>query len=146
MIDHLSYLGLSNCVRISNGMVELIVAAEIGPRILRYGFIGEENILGELPPGDAERADRDAWKPWGGHRLWAAPEARPRTYAPDNEPVEVGLLDGLSVHLKGKPDASGLAKEMIVELDAEGRRMRKMMRRWIRMEGVGLDVGIGRSS
>ena len=31
----------------------------------------------------------DEWRIYGGHRLWHAPEDEPRTYWPDNKPVNV---------------------------------------------------------
>jgi hypothetical protein len=83
-------LGLEGCLSLSNGTVEVVVTTEVGPRIARYGFVGGENLLAEMPD---HRGPATAWKVWGGHRLWAAPEARPRTYAPDNAPVEVHAED-----------------------------------------------------
>jgi hypothetical protein len=116
-VEVVDYIGLPNCRRLTNGTVEIIVTADIGPRIIRYAFIGAENILGELPETAAEP---ERWKPWGGHRLWAAPEAKPRTYAPDNDPVEVAIEGDRSIRLTGRVDASGIEKEIMVELDPEG--------------------------
>ena len=61
------------------------------------------------------------WKPWGGHRLWTAPEANPRSYAPDNQPVEFTIENENSISLvqHGEPPTN-IEKEMIVTLDAEG--------------------------
>ena len=44
-------------------------------------------MLAELPDTKVT-TDLGEWKPWGGHRLWAAPEAMPRTYSPDNSPID----------------------------------------------------------
>jgi hypothetical protein len=74
------------CYRASNGSIELIVTGEVGPRILRFGFIDQANELKEYP----ERFDKvssDEWVNFGGHRLWHAPEDQQRTYYPDNRPV-----------------------------------------------------------
>lgn len=49
VLEKLTYLGLPNCYKLSNDVIELIVTTAIGPRVLRYGFFGEENILGEIP-------------------------------------------------------------------------------------------------
>ena len=70
-----------------------VVATTIGPRIVRYGFVGGDNLLGWVPKDEVKTA-LGSWKPWGGHRLWTAPEAMPRSYSPDNEPVDVQISGG----------------------------------------------------
>jgi hypothetical protein len=69
-VERVAYFGENNCYRFSNGTVELIVTTDIDPRIIRYAFVGEENILGEVPQL-ALKTDWGLWKPYGGHRLWA---------------------------------------------------------------------------
>jgi hypothetical protein len=120
MIDHCSYSGQPDCRRISNGTAEVIVATAIGPRIIRYALEGGENILAELPDVTVP-TPIGTWKPWGGHRLWAAPEVMPRSYAPDNDPVEFNLIGEHSIQLKGQTEpATGIGKEMTVTLDPAG--------------------------
>lgn len=85
-----------NCIRLSNGTIEVITTLDIGPRIVRYSFIGGENLLHEDPKGEftatcptySEYFDADKWRVYGGHRLWLAPEVMPRSYSPDNNPME----------------------------------------------------------
>ena len=107
-------------LQLSNGTVELVLVTGIGPRIVRYAFVGGENALGEVAanaaPTTTELGD---WYLYGGHRIWAAPEAKPRTYAPDNGPVDV-KVDGATVTLTQPVDASGLKKVMTVTLAATG--------------------------
>lgn len=92
MIAKVEYLGFPNCVEISNGDAKLIVSTDFGPRILLYALDAGENILGWH--GDAEvKTDLGTWKPYGGHRLWIAPENMPLSYTPDNETAEY-LIDG----------------------------------------------------
>ena len=43
------YLGWTNCVKISNGIVELIVTTDVGPRIIHYGFKGGPNHMKVFP-------------------------------------------------------------------------------------------------
>jgi hypothetical protein len=118
-MEQIPYLGLPNCYRLTNGDVEVVVATDVGPRILRYGFPGEANVLGEVPEA-AKTTALGEWKPWGGHRLWAAPEAVPRTYHPDNAPVELSG-SGLSARLAGPVEAvTGLRKEVTVALSEAG--------------------------
>ncbi len=90
MIAKAEYLGFPNCVEISNGDAKLIVSTDFGPRILFYGLDAGENILGWH--GEAEvKTALGTWKPYGGHRLWIAPENMPLSYAPDNEAVEYSI-------------------------------------------------------
>ena len=39
-IEKREWGGWPNCYRISNGEIELIVTADIGPRVMRCGFVG----------------------------------------------------------------------------------------------------------
>ena len=86
-METIERLNLPNCVRLSNGTVEVVVTTDVGPRIIGYAFLGGENILGEHPAARVETALGE-FKPYGGHRLWLAPENMPNSYAPDNAPVE----------------------------------------------------------
>ena len=84
-VETVAYKGWPNCRRIANGQVELIVTADIGPRIIRFGFVGGDNEFKEFE----RMMGGDTWRITGGHRLWHAPEEDPRTYFPDNHPVAV---------------------------------------------------------
>ncbi|HEX5707050.1 MAG TPA: hypothetical protein VFX96_07130, partial [Pyrinomonadaceae bacterium] len=65
------------------------------------------------------------WRPRGGHRLWAAPEAMPRSYAPDNDAVEFEFAGDRAVRLLQHVEPqTKLQKEITVELDAEGTGVR----------------------
>src|SRR5882762_5510891 len=122
-MEKVKYLGQPNCYRLSNGTAEAIVTTDVGPRILRYGFVGGENILGEYP--DLKVASElGEWVAYGGHRLWTAPEAMPRTYSPDSLPVEFQIEGDRSIRLLQCVEArTGIQKEMEVMLDAEGSRL-----------------------
>jgi hypothetical protein len=119
-VEKVEYLGLPDCYKLSNESVELIVTTSMGPRILRYAFRDGENILGEVPDAVVETA-LGSFKPLGGHRLWAAPEANPRSYAPDNDPVEFKSEASNTVRLTQRTEsATAIQKEMSIRLDAEG--------------------------
>ncbi len=115
--ERVSCLGLEGCLSLSNGTVEVVVTTDVGPRIARYGFVGQENLLAEMPD---HRAPASTWKVWGGHRLWAAPEARPRTYAPDNVPVEVHADDWTLRLLAPVEPSTSIQKQLEVRLDRQG--------------------------
>ena len=121
-VDTVPCLGQPRCLRLSNGAVELVVTTDIGPRIVRYALAGGENILGEVPEA-VTKTELGDWKPWGGHRLWHAPESNPRSYAPDNTPVRfevAGNRVSLSQPVEG---GTGIEKKMTVMLDATGSRV-----------------------
>ena len=114
-------LNLPNCVRLSNGEVEVIVTTDVGPRIISYAFVGGENVLGEHPEARVETALGE-FKPYGGHRLWIAPENMPNSYAPDNVPVEFYFDErNNSIRLiQPIESVTKTQKEIIVTLDETG--------------------------
>jgi hypothetical protein len=119
-VEKVSYLGLPNCYRLSNGTVEVVVATDVGPRVLAYGFSGGENVFGEVPESAITTALGD-FKPWGGHRLWTAPEVNPRSYAPDGDPVEFEFVGEYKVRLIGPVEPhTRIQKVISVTLDPEG--------------------------
>lgn len=119
MIEKVAFLGHPNCLRIANGEAELIVSTDIGPRILRYGLLSQENILGEYPDLRTPTEWGD-WKPWGGHRLWVAPEEMPLSYAPDNSPIRFEETGDHSVRLTQPSDRAGFEKQITVQLAMTG--------------------------
>ena len=116
--DGATYAGYP-CCQLSNGTVELFATTSVGPRLICYRFVGEDNILGECPEA-AVTTDLGEWKPYGGHRLWHAPESIPRTYVPDTGPVEC-RCEGGTLHLaQPVEEPTGILKEMAVSLEPEG--------------------------
>ncbi|HXH70928.1 MAG TPA: hypothetical protein VNI60_11420 [Pyrinomonadaceae bacterium] len=120
-LEKIQYKNLTNCIRLANGEIEIVVTTDVGPRIIFYGFVGGENILGEHFDLKTETALGE-FKPYGGHRLWIAPENMPNSYAPDNLPVEyefdrqknsVRLVQPIEVVTKTQ-------KEITVTLDERG--------------------------
>ena len=127
-VTKVTYMNQPNCYKLSNGRVEVIVTTNIGPRIIRYGFVGGENILGEHPAA-AVKTTLGTWKPWGGHRLWTAPEAMPRSYSPDNSPIKFKLEGKNTIRLTQPTEPkTGFQKEMVVTLDPGGSHVRVLHR------------------
>ena len=86
-MELITYHGWKNCIRLENYLVDLVIVTEIGPRIIRYGFLEEENEFVEIA-ADQGKTGGDQWRAYGGHRFWHAPEKQGRTDYPDNEPVQ----------------------------------------------------------
>lgn len=113
--EQISYMGWPNCIRLSNSEVELIVATDIGIRILHFGFIGGKNIF-YLSPEDLGKQGGDQWRIYGGHRLWHAPEAIPRTYSPDNMPIAYSFESETLKLIQPIEKNTGIVKEMEIYL------------------------------
>lgn len=119
LIKKISFAGWPNCIQISNSIVDLIVTTDVGPRIIRYGFIGKENALCVVESSKGMTGG-DEWRIYGGHRLWHGPEDSVRTYQPDNSPVEwEEINNGIKVS-QDIEALTGIKKEMEVTLSADG--------------------------
>lgn len=120
-IEKSVYSQYGNVVKLTNGVVDVMVTTDFGPRVIYYGFCGGQNILGELPRSESVKTDFGEWHPYGGHRLWAAPEAMPRSYWPDNDPVNVEIIGDSSVKFTPPLEtATGLQKRITVTLSSTG--------------------------
>jgi len=113
-----NFQGWPNCHAISNGLIELILTEDIGPRIMFAGFSGGENFLAVFPES-AGQTGGDQWVPFGGHRLWHAPEHEVRTYQPDNSPIAVERLSEFSARGSAHEPATGLDKEMEIVMSPD---------------------------
>ncbi|MHB1000940.1 MAG: hypothetical protein ACYC27_16990 [Armatimonadota bacterium] len=123
-IDTVSFFNQPNCYMLSNGKVEVIVTTDIGPRIIGYRYKGGQNILAELGPDTSVKTEYGVWHPWGGHRLWHAPESAPRSYMPDDSPVSIEIIGDNSIRLvQSVEQGTGIEKEMLLKLDADGTRV-----------------------
>jgi len=118
-MDTLAFGAIKDCRRLTNGTVELVITASVGPRVVRYGFPGGQNLLGEYPD-EVVPTPMGPLHLLGGHRLWAAPELMEITYAPDDAPVKVKEEGPLAAVFTQSVDQAGLEKEIRVALDAKG--------------------------
>jgi hypothetical protein len=42
-VEKTEYKGWPTCYRVSNGEIDLIVTGDVGPRVIRFGFVGGQN-------------------------------------------------------------------------------------------------------
>ncbi|MBI5740036.1 MAG: hypothetical protein HZA16_04870 [Nitrospirae bacterium] len=117
-VNKIPYGGWKNCVRISNDIVDLIVTADVGPRIIRYGITGKENELCEVE-STLGLTGGDEWRIYGGHRLWHSPEDRERTYVPDNFPVQCNEIANGIHTVQDTELLTGIKKEMMITLSPD---------------------------
>ena len=118
-IEKIDYKGWPNSYRISNGTVEAVVTGDVGPRVIRYGFIGGQNLFKEFD-GQIGRSGEAEWQPRGGHRLWFGPEDRIKTYAPDNGPVRIAVNGGAIEATGAVEPSTGLEKKIALRMAASG--------------------------
>jgi hypothetical protein len=129
MVERFSTRGWNNAYRFSNGVAELIVLADVGPRIISYGFRNGENLLYEVAE-DAGKTGGSEFRLYGGHRLWVSPEVE-RTYYPDNVSVSISQRGNATVFtapLEELPPGTRLQKELEIELAETGSEVRIMHR------------------
>jgi len=121
-VEKTVYKGWQNCYRVSNGEVELIVTGDVGPRIIRYGFIGGQNIFKEYAE-QLGKSGEEKFQARGGDRLWKAPEDPIATWAPDNVPVEITATPtGLIARAPVEP-LTHLQKEIEISLASSGNQV-----------------------
>jgi hypothetical protein len=130
-VEKIEYRGWKDCWRITNGDVELIVTGDVGPRIIRYGFIGGQNLFKEYPEQLGKFGERE-FQLRGGDRVWKAPEDPIATWAPDNVPVEVtATAAGLVARAPVEP-MTQLQKEIEVSMAPSGSQVTVSHRIWNR--------------
>lgn len=119
-MERVEYRGWKDCIRLANAQVELVLTTQVGPRVIHFGQVGQGNMFGVMPE-TAGLTGGDEWRLYGGHRLWHSPEVKPRTYSPDNAPVQVEELGDLHVLLtQAVEPETGIEKAIEVELADDG--------------------------
>ena len=114
-VKEINYGAFGHCVQLSNGLVDVVATLDCGPRIIRYGYTGKENVFCEAP----DQTGPGGWRILGGHRLWHSPESAPRTYELDNKPVSWEKIEsGVRLIQEVEPKAL-MAKEIDIILDDE---------------------------
>jgi hypothetical protein len=118
MMEIVNFGGWSGCIRLFNSEIELIITADVGPRIIRCGYINQQNLL-YLSTAEKGKTGGTDWHIYGGHRLWHAPEVMPRTYYPDNFPVDYSWNGTTLKVIQPIEETTGIIKEMEITLDRE---------------------------
>jgi len=100
------------------GSLELDYLETAGPRIVGLRYKGSVNLFASVPEISIPTPYGD-FHYIGGHRLWYAPEAMPRSYIPDNDGLTVSELpDGLL--LQGKQESgTKIRKSIKIHLDTD---------------------------
>lgn len=118
-VEKAEYKGWKNCYRVSNGEIELIVTGDVGPRVIRFGFIGGQNLFKEFSD-QMGKSGEQKFQLRGGDRVWKAPEDPIATWAPDNVAVEITPTEsGLVARAPIEP-LTQLQKEIEISMAPSG--------------------------
>jgi hypothetical protein len=118
-IEKTEYKGWPNCYRVSNGEIELIVTGDVGPRVVRFGFVGGQNLFKEFAD-QLGRSGEEKFQLRGGDRVWKAPEDPVATWAPDNVPVVVLVTPTGLVAREPIEPLTNLQKEIEIRMAPSG--------------------------
>jgi hypothetical protein len=118
-VEKTDYKGWPNCYRVSNGEIDLVVTGDVGPRVIRFGFVGGQNLFKEFPE-QLGRSGEEKFQLRGGDRVWKAPEDPVATWAPDNVPVTVRLTPTGLVATEPVEPLTNLQKEIEISMASSG--------------------------
>lgn len=127
LVEKVSYKGWENCIKLSNGVVELIVTIDVGPRLISFAFNGGENEFCEVE-NQVGTTGGDDWKIYGGHRLWHSPEAKPRCYEPDNAPVKWKKKKNGIILIQNMEPWTQIKKEIEITMSVKKAKVRVLHR------------------
>jgi hypothetical protein len=118
MIEEINYLGWKRNLLLRQNGVELVITLDVGPRLIRYAFVGGQNVFKEYPE-QLGKSGENEWRIRGGHRFWTAPEAE-HSYDIDNSPVNYETLGGDSIRIISPATKYGYQKTLQVTMDQNG--------------------------
>lgn len=132
-----SYKDYGKCVNISNGIIEAYVTVDIGPRIIKFGYVGGSNFMNDnrelLGGRDMDKPYTDffgegrRWENLGGHRIWLSPESYPETYLPDDRAVSYEITENGAVFTPLADSEVGVQKKMEIKMDSDDSNMQVIM-------------------
>ena len=137
-VERTQHSDYGSCLHLSNGLVNIYVSLEYGPRILHYSLGEGPNVMffNRDPEYVKKGEEFDKvfypgayWNIRGGNRLWVAPHSYPGAFYPDNEAVEFQILEKGARFLpkpRWKPGVR-LSTEVELEGATSGLRVRNII-------------------
>lgn len=110
--NRIDYLGWNNCFCFESAEFKVIVATDIGPRVIHFSSPEGENLF-YIDEETIGQTGGNEWKMYGGHRFWTSPESKERTYIADNFPALVEV-DGNSISITARVEPTGFQKTLIL--------------------------------
>ncbi|MCS7193106.1 MAG: hypothetical protein NZ937_09020 [Armatimonadetes bacterium] len=115
-VEKVDYHGWKNTIKLSNGLIEVYVTTDVGPRIIDLRPVGGNNIF-HVRKDEVGKSGEKEFKLRGGWRPWIAPERYDTTWFPDNVPIKhARLKDGTFRFYGPKEPISGIQKIVDVKL------------------------------
>ena len=126
-IKNVTYGKYGNCLEITNGVVVLKVTTDLGPRIIYYGTQDDNMMFNDTCDNvnrtnayfDENFGEGVTWHIYGGHRLWKSPEDE-ASYFPDNDKVEVEMLENGAKFSSAYESTTGIRKSITITMDDDG--------------------------
>lgn len=131
------YLDYGKVLALSNGIIEAFITIDVGPRIIRFGFVNGQNIMCDnrnviSPKDDKEFEDffgkGKKWEILGGHRIWTSPESYPKSYYPDLDPVKYEIIENGAIFTPKPEIENGMQKQLEVKMNPDSADMQVTMR------------------
>ena len=109
-VERITYQSWPGALRLFNGTAEAVIVPSIG-RVMRYGYVGGENLLWEDPKLFGQRGagvDQKTWRNFGGEKVWPWPQSDwpryggrewPPPIEVDQRPHEATVVDRSTVRL-----------------------------------------------
>ncbi len=125
-VEKITYAPYGECLKVTNGEKELIATLERGPYIVRYAYVGEENMFFEDKENkytnDVTNSPfkGDTWCVVGGHRLWISPERHPRTYYPDDYAVKCTMTENGAILEAPEQEWTQMQQTTEITMDENG--------------------------
>lgn len=110
------FRGWRDAYRLRLDEVEMIVLAEVGPRIISLSVDGGPNLLYVDPATVGNGQGDPEWHIYGGHRIWQSPEAED-AYSLDNSPCSVEIENGSLTLRTGIDPDTKLQKRLTISAD-----------------------------
>lgn len=132
-----NYLDYGKVLAITNDVIEAFVTIDVGPRIIRFGYVGGQNIMCDNRNASAPRKDKEfedffgegkQWEILGGHRIWTSPESYPHSYYPDLQPVKYEITDCGATFTPNAETENGMQKQLEIKMDPDDANMYVTMR------------------
>ena len=98
------YKTYGRALKLDNGKLEVIVTLDVGPRIMHFSKMNGENLFADEVELKEKLPDGRIYDFYGGHRVWHSPEAFPRSYIFDGEPLESYELTDDGIIMKQKEE------------------------------------------
>ena len=127
-----SYKNYGKVLCITNGVIEAYVTLDIGPRIIRFGYVNGKNFMCTDREGLGYRTSKEftdlfgegkKWENMGGHRVWLSPESYPETYTPDDVPVEVKKTANGAIFTQIPYAQLGFRRSIEIKMDPDDANM-----------------------